>query len=147
MFYDPVRESGAAEAEPNAFLAGQRVLAAERRFVDLGADSFWAVCVEYLRAGAAGSAGGEGGAGAGRKGRIDYREVLPPAEFAVFARLRDLRKELAQAEGVPVYTIFTNEQLAEMVRRRAATAADLEGIGKTGCARPVPPFPLTRRSG
>ena len=27
--------------------------------------------------------------------------------------MRDVRKEIAQAEGVPVYTIFTNEQLAQ----------------------------------
>ena len=33
----------------------------------------------------------------------------------MFSRLRELRKELAQTEAVPVYALFTNEQLAQMV--------------------------------
>jgi superfamily II DNA helicase RecQ len=53
-----------------------------------------------------------------KKGRIDYREILPSEDFLVFVKLRDLRKQMAQAEAAPVYTIFTNDQLAEMVRRR-----------------------------
>ena len=50
-------------------------------------------------------------------------------------KLRDLRKQLAQAEAVPVYTIFTNDQLAEMVRRRLNTVADLQTIVGVGEAR------------
>ena len=41
--------------------------------------------------------------------------------------------EGAETEAVPIYTIFSNAQLAEMVKRRVQTAADLgriEGIGK-----------------
>jgi len=50
----------------------------------------------------------------------------------VFSRLRELRKELAQTEAVPVYALFTNEQLAQMVQRRCHSNSDLaqiEGIG------------------
>ena len=61
--------------------------------------------------------------------------MLPPDQFTVFVKLRDLRKQLAQAEAVPVYTIFTNDQVAEMVRRRVHTRADLEGIAGVGDAR------------
>jgi HRDC domain len=46
--------------------------------------------------------------------------------------LRSLRKELAQTEAVPVYTLFTNEQLAQMVQRRYQSKSDLgqiEGVG------------------
>ena len=46
-----------------------------------------------------------------------------------------MRKEIAQAEGVPVYTIFTNEQLAQMVQSRATTKAALEKIAGVGDAR------------
>lgn len=63
------------------------------------------------------------------------REILPPQEFVLFAKLRELRKQMAQAESVPVYTIFTNEQLAEMARRRVRTKSDLEGIAGVGDAR------------
>ena len=63
---------------------------------------------------------------------MDYKAILPAQEFAVFSQLRALRKELAQTEAVPVYTLFTNEQLAQMVQRRCRSKSDLaqiDGIG------------------
>jgi hypothetical protein len=42
---------------------------------------------------------------------------------------------MAQAEGVPVYTIFTNEQLAQRVQSRATTKAALEKIAGVGDVR------------
>jgi hypothetical protein len=71
----------------------------------------------------------------GVRGKVDYKEVLSPEGFTVFSKLRDLRKEIAQAEAVPVYTIFTNEQLAQMVKARATTKADMEKIAGLGDAR------------
>jgi superfamily II DNA helicase RecQ len=127
FFTIPVRDSGNAETELNSFLRAHKILAVERRWVDSGANSFWAICVDYLE-----SPGGATGRSLGSKNKTDYKDVLKLEEFAVFAKLRDLRKEIAQAEAVPVYTIFTNEQLAEIVRTQAATRADLgkiEGIG------------------
>ena len=38
--------------------------------------------------------------------------MLKPEEFEVFSRLREWRKAAAEKEGVPVYTVLTNEQLA-----------------------------------
>ena len=64
--------------------------------------------------------------------KVDYREVLSPEDFAVFARLRQVRKEIAQDDAVPVYTVFTNEQLAQMVQGRATTKAALEKIAGVG---------------
>lgn len=48
--------------------------------------------------------------------RTDYREILSPSEFALFAKLRELRKWLAAQEGVPVYAVLTNEQMAALGR-------------------------------
>ena len=64
---------------------------------------------------------------------IDYREVLAEQEFAVFAKLRALRKTLAEREGLPAYALFTNDQLAAMVQQRATSTtalAAIEGVGK-----------------
>jgi superfamily II DNA helicase RecQ len=57
------------------------------------------------------------------------------AEFDVFSNLRQLRKDMAQAEAVPVYALFTNEQLAQMVQRRCRTKSDLLGIEGVGEAK------------
>ena len=135
FFTVPIQDSGRAQEELNAFLRSHKILSVDRRWVEQGASSFWSFCIDYLEGAPAEGGGYRGGRGPGGKGKIDYRETLSPADFAVFARLRDVRKELAQAEGVPVYTIFTNEQLAQMVQSRATTKAALEKIAGVGDAR------------
>jgi superfamily II DNA helicase RecQ len=133
FFVVSVKDEGPAALELNGFLRSHRVLAVDRCLVEQGAESFWSFCIDYLESGAGGSAP-SGKNGAGRE-RVDYREVLSPEDFAVFARLRQARKEIAQAEAVPVYTVFTNDQLAQMVKGRATTKAALEKIAGVGDAR------------
>ena len=93
--------------------------------------AFWALAVEYLE-GPAPSGPGSGD-GRGGKQRVDYKEVLSPADFALFAKLRDWRKATSETEGIPVYAVLTNEQLAAIATKRPETAAQLreiEGIGE-----------------
>jgi superfamily II DNA helicase RecQ len=66
---------------------------------------------------------------------VDYKELLKPEEFQVFSRLRDWRKAVAEKEGVPVYTVLTNEQLAQIVQKRINTKAGLKEIEGVGEAR------------
>jgi superfamily II DNA helicase RecQ len=126
----PVPDSGGAEEELNTFLRSHKVLSVDRRWLKQGATSFWTLCVDYLdgtpRAGVT---------GAQVRAKIDYKEVLPPAQFHVFSQLRELRKQIAQAEAVPVYAVFTNEQLAEMVTSRVTTRAALEKVAGVGEAK------------
>jgi superfamily II DNA helicase RecQ len=135
FFIVPIQDSGRAQEELNAFLRSHKILSVDRRWVEQGASSFWSFCIDYLEGAPAEAGGYRGGRGPGGKSKIDYRETLSPADFAVFARLRDVRKEIGQAEGVPVYTIFTNEQLAQMVQSRTTTKAALEKIAGVGDAR------------
>jgi len=110
----------------NRLVGSVRVLSVDRQFVADGTSSCWAVCV--LSQG-----GGQRPPGGGRRSGIDYREVLSEADFGVFARLRELRKELANRDGVPPYSVFTNEQLAQIVRRRATSISalrEIEGVGE-----------------
>ncbi len=106
----PARSPELAQAELNAFLRGHRVLTVDRRWVELGENSYWAICVDYLES--AGSSAQNQQGKNGSRNKIDYRERLSAEDFAIFARLRQLRKEISQAEAVPVYMVFTNEQLA-----------------------------------
>lgn len=120
---------GEPAAELNQFLASQRVLAVDRQLAQDGNTSLWAVCVSYEPVGEARPAM------PGKAGKLDYKEVLSEADFNTYAQLRTLRKALAEAEGVPPYALFTNEQLAGMVTRRATTLADLRDIPGIGPAR------------
>lgn len=69
------------------------------------------------------------------RNRIDYKEILSEDEFVIFSKLRDLRKQVAQTQAVPVYAIFTNEQLANMVQQQVKTKTDLENITGVGDGR------------
>lgn len=135
VFLIPVRDDGSAQRDLNGFLGSHRILAVDRQFVDQGENSFWSFCVDYLESTTGPVGGGESRGAVNRTSKVDYREVLSPEEFAVFAQLRDWRKQVSQAEAVPVYTVFTNEQLARMVQIRATTKASLEQIAGVGDAR------------
>lgn len=139
FFSIPALDPAAAEAELNALLAAGRVAGVERQFVAAGAASYWSVIVTLVD--------GPGPLPAGLKVRserkTDYRELLSEPDFAVFARLRALRKQVADAEAVPPYAVFTNEQLATMVRQRVTSAEALgqvEGVGPARVARYGAPF-------
>jgi superfamily II DNA helicase RecQ len=132
FFTIPVSCPESGEGELNRFLGSHRVLNVERRWVDQGPSSFWSFCVDYLDAAAGAASKRDFGS---QRAKVDYKELLSPEDFALFARLRDFRKQLAQAEAVPVYTIFTNEQLAQIVQRRATSKQSLAEIVGVGDAR------------
>ena len=118
------------ESEMNSFLRSHRVLTVRKEFVADGGNSCWAFCVEYLEGEPA------GGLRLGVKPpKVDYREVLKPEEFELFSRLRDWRKGVAEKEGVPVYAVLTNEQLAQVVQGKRASKVDLKEIDGIGDAR------------
>ena len=117
-----------------AVWASCKVLEVDRQFVASGASSFWAICVVYLHGEITGQVG---------RSKIDYKEVLTPAEFELYTKLRDLRKNLSERDAVPAYAIFTNEQLAALVRQRVTTASSMEetpGIGAGRGGRYGEPF-------
>jgi superfamily II DNA helicase RecQ len=134
FFTIPIQDGGQAAAELNSFLGSHKILSVDRRWVEQGPASLWCFCLDYLDSPAGTFTGGNGRL-SGPRAKVDYREVLSPPDFAVFAKLRDLRKEIAQAEAVPVYTIFTNEQLARMLQGKVTTKAALEKIAGVGDAR------------
>lgn len=131
FFTIPLLGGEDAAEDLNRFLIGHRILSVDRQLAQAGTASAWALCVAFEPAGE----GRPQGVAAGRRGKVDYREVLSEADFSVYARLRSLRKEIADAEGVPAYALFTNEQMAEMVTRRVASAAALREIPGIGEAR------------
>ena len=131
FFTIPIRGGDEATEELNRFLGTHRILAVDRSFVQDGPNSAWTLCVSFDTA--QGSSGPQ--AGAGKRGKIDYREILNEQDFAVYAKLRTLRKELAEKEGIPAYAVLTNEQMAEMVQRRVQNVTALREIAGIGDAR------------
>lgn len=126
FFTIPVQSPDSATADLNRFLAGHAVLGIERHFVADGQNSLWAICVNYQPSGEVTDS---------KAGKVDYKEVLDEKQFAVYARLRDLRKQLAEQDGVPVYSVLNNRQLAEMVQQRVTSKTVLKNISGVGEAR------------
>ena len=59
-------------------------------------------------------------------------------EEALFQTLRDLRRELADRQGVPAYIVFSDKVLREMAARRPRSEAellDVSGVGPTKLER------------
>lgn len=129
FYWIPARDAQRAQDELNAALGSLRVVSTEKHFCALPPDPGWAVCLEYVEA------GGAEAKARSRAKRIDYKEVLDPETFAIFAALRARRKEIAGAEGVPVYAVMSNEQLAAMARHRCQALAELEAVEGVGKAR------------
>ena len=109
----------------NGFLAAHRIVRTEHRYED----GRWRFLVEYDERSC------EPPGRALRGPKVDYREVLSADEFAVFAKLRDVRKRLAEDEGVAVFAVATNEQLAQFVRDKARDLAGLKAVSGFGESR------------
>jgi superfamily II DNA helicase RecQ len=140
-FFIAARQPEPAQSEVNRFLASHRVVAVRKEWLADGAESGWALCVEVLPGPGPLSPGLKDG-GRPRSGDVDYKQVLSPTDFALYSRLRELRKRLAEEAGVPVYAVFSNEQLASVVTQRVNDLPGLkalEGIGAGRAERFGPP--------
>ncbi|SKB01167.1 HRDC domain-containing protein [Prosthecobacter debontii] len=114
-------------AELNAFLRSHRVLRVTQQWHEK--EGAWAFSVEYV------DGPGNSSTCSPASDKVDYKETLPPEQFELFARLRTLRKTIAEREGTPVFAVFSNAQLAEIVQRGCQSTAELRAISGVGEAR------------
>ncbi len=116
--------------ELNKFLRGNKVVDISKSLVQQGNLAYWSFCVTYL-------------VGVppkiqqlnDRKEKVDYKQVLDEAEFARFALLRTIRKQLADADAVPAFAVFTDSELAEMAKMNELTTKNLLSISGVGNKR------------
>jgi len=140
VFAIPMDGDAEAMDEVNAFLRSQKVLSVEKVAVADHGRHYWSLCVEYLpRRPAESALPRTGTALDANRARLDYREVLSKDEFDRFAKLRALRKMLAEAEGVPVYTILTNAQCRHQQVDHAAVAAHADAAAQARTCRSSAP--------
>lgn len=128
FFMVPALDPAEAESQVNAFLARHRVLSITSELVAENPGAYWAMNVTYQEKSAA-------DVPRSKRGAIDYKEVLAPADFAIYSELRKLRKKESESRGVPPYAVFNNAQLAEMAQRRVHNKEELGAIGRAQRAR------------
>ncbi|MDR2073736.1 MAG: HRDC domain-containing protein [Spirochaetaceae bacterium] len=123
FFISPFGEKTVCD-ELNAFLKSHRIVNVEKRLIDGERGTGWLFLVEY------GSDNKNQPSAAAQ--RVDYRDILNEQEYALFDKLRQLRKEPAEKQGIPVYAIFTNDHLAGMIKNKAAELKDIAVLPGAG---------------
>jgi len=130
IFTIPVVDDGTATEEMNRFLRSHKVLEAEQQLVSTKSGSHWHFCIKYL-ANAQPDVKPE--IKSQNTAKVDYKDILDEKTFAVFSMLRDIRKKIAEEAGMPVYAIFTNEELvgiAALDEIRPETIKTVKGVGE-----------------
>ncbi len=130
FFWVPVVDHATEVNALNKFLSSHAVVSLTKEFVsapDLRPG--WSFCIEWVQ--------GEGEPATTRrsKGKVDYREILDADTFTIFAAIRAWRKEIATAEGVPLYSVMTNEQMARIATDRICSKSGLEAVDGFGASR------------
>ncbi len=128
----PVVDSASGQDALNKFVGQHRVVEVQRHLVPQPGGAIWAICVTYVDGEeplAVNTTAPE------RRSKVDYRKILSPDDFDIFARLREVRKNQALPLGVPLYSVFNNKHLSEMVLQRMSTRADLESLPGVGTVR------------
>lgn len=65
----------------------------------------------------------------------EARTAMDGSDEAAFQYLRRVRKNLADASGVPAYIVFSDKVLKEMVARRPTTIPELLAVPGVGPAK------------
>ncbi|MFN2520343.1 MAG: ATP-dependent DNA helicase RecQ [Candidatus Limnocylindria bacterium] len=86
---------------------------------------------------AAPAASAHKGRTAGRDGHRESRDTEGPdvGDAELFERLRQLRRRIADEEGVPAYIVFSDAVLRQMAERAPATSAALLALSGVGPAK------------
>ena len=98
----------------NRVLLNKHVISYQAEFFQAGEESYWTVFVEYDPL--------------VEKPGARETEGLDDAQKILLEKLRAWRKERAELDGIPVYIIATNKELANLVRGRPVTLEDLKEI-------------------
>ena len=128
LFTIPLFDNEAELNEMNGFLRAQKVLTIDKQFVSLGENAYWSFCITYLHL----SKQSTMAQNTQRQNKIDYKEVLDVATFAVFSTLRTIRKQIAENEAIPAYAVFTDSELAEIAKLENIDVAHLQSIQGIG---------------
>lgn len=132
FFNIPVNDTENAGEELNKFIRSHRVLEVWHELANNNNGVVWHFAVKYLDGNKPMYPDKK------RSERIDYREVLDEKTFAVYSKLREARKTIAEQDGLPVYAVFTNEELANVAALpviNEGTICQVNGIGEKKAER------------
>ena len=110
----PVSDDGSTTEEMNRFLQSHKVLENEQKLISTKSGTHWHFCIKYLANAQPDKSGTNLEIKSQNSSKVDYKDILDEKTFAVFSMLCEIRIKIAEETGMPVYAIFTNEDLASI---------------------------------
>lgn len=129
FFRMPTQPDEKDELELNQFLSSHKIQYVDRKFVNAGHHSFWGITVEYFSEKSDPTAVSKN---EDSKSRPDYKKILTPDAFTLYLKLREWRKAVSEKEGIALYAVFTNDQLAKIAEKRISSAQGLQNLHGVG---------------
>jgi len=133
IFTLPVSSVATSEAELNHFLRSHKIFNFDKEFVENKANSFWTIWIQYEEYDGQNEIDNLGKQKI--KSKIDYKEKLAPEIFEIFAKLREIRKQIAINDGVAIYVVFTNSELESIALLDEITLEKVKAIKGIGSKR------------
>ena len=115
----------------NAFLRGHRVVKVGKELVCEEGKHWWVFCIEYIDDRVELSSSGS-------KEKKDYKTLLSEEAYHRYLSFKEIRRRLAEANGLPPYAILTTEELSLMAKQEQLDVSGLraiEGIGQAKIER------------
>ena len=127
FFTLPIIDNSIEQDEMNRFLRSQKILSVENHLSSNEHGTWWCFCVKYVDQPQAKSQE------LYPNKRKDYKNELDEASFALFAKLREIRKKIAVDDAVPAYAVCTDEELAaiaQLPELSRQTLLTIKGFGE-----------------
>lgn len=124
----PVELPELMNEEMNKFLRSHNVLSVNHYIVQQESGSYWTFCVKYMNDNPPPQSFSS-------KEKVDYRTVLSETDFEKFSKLRECRKAIAKEEAIPAYAVFTDSELAELVKLESLDLASVKKISGIGAGK------------
>lgn len=111
LFTIPINEIESYNEELNKFLRSHKIIEVDKHLVQNGVSYNWCFYISYI--------GITQNTKFSTKKKIDYMQVLDTATFAIFSKLREIRKQIAVKHAVSAYIVFTDAELAEIAKQKS----------------------------
>ena len=118
----PILGGEAENAALNQLLQQKKVIELKQELITTTDPPVWSFLVKYV----------DDYSPYPKKERIDYKEVLDPVTFGRYSKLREIRKQVAEENGVRTYLVFTNAELAELAKHEQLTQQVMLGVKGIG---------------
>ena len=135
--FDPVFEKF-DDTEFMDFIKDKDILSAQDHFFIKNSSPYIAVIIQYLPYHTENVLGQVAGKKSDKKSKQSddsWKKLVLEKDFPLFNFMRDWRLERSKKEGIPPYLICTNKQLAQIIKNRPDSFAELQKISGIGKAK------------